>query len=123
MNHNELLFNERVSKSKKSKIADDLDSSGAPCINEYRGLDVSEYPNFNKNMKKHHKRMFALFEDMMHPDKEKHSNKDERRDITIKFVDLAYEILEHFDNLEDIQTVNKRFEMVSHIMPPALNLA
>lgn len=110
-NYDELLFNGKLKKSStKTSIA-----THAP--NTYRGLDVSEYPNFKNNMEKYRDRLNKLIDIMMSDDDndDKHLNRDEHDIITMKFIEFSFQVFDHFDNLEKIEDVNTQFNIISKI--------
>lgn len=110
-NYDELLFNGKLKKSSaKTSIA-----THTP--NTYRGLDVSEYPNFKNNMEKYCDRLNKLIDIMMSDDDDddKHLNRDEHDIITMKFIEFSFQVFDHFDNLEKIEDVNKQFNIISKV--------
>lgn len=109
-NYDELLFNGKIKKINNTKKRLPTDS-----INTYRNLDVSEYPNFKTNMKKHRKRVFELLKTMMYSNDKKYKNDDEHDIITLKFIELCDEIFIHFENHEKINEVNEQFNILSKL--------
>lgn len=107
--YDELLFNGKLKNKKRG------DSEILGGENAYRNIDVSEYPNFKKNMKIYRKRVFELLKIMLYSNKKKHSNADEIDVITMKFIDLCNDIFVHFENLEKVEVVNDQFSILSKI--------
>jgi hypothetical protein len=110
--YDNILFNDKIKKINSTRNKNNSDTISS---NEYRNLDVSEFPNFKKNMKKYRKRLFDLLKTMLQSNNEKFKNEDEHDIITMKFIELSYEIFEHFNNLEKINNVNDQFSILNKI--------
>lgn len=106
--YDSLMFTNKIKNIKKTDIINNS-------INEYRGIDVSEYPDFTRKMKKYRKRIFELLKQMMHSSRETHATHDETHEFTHKFIDFIYYAFEHFEDIDKSKEVSERFNIVSSI--------
>lgn len=101
-----------TNKIKKIKTKTDVINNS---VNEYRGIDVSEYPDFMRKMKKHRKRFFDLLKVLLQSSRNTHASNDETREMTHKFIEFAYDVFEHFEDRDKFKEVSERFNIVSSI--------
>jgi hypothetical protein len=125
-----LLFNDMVKKTKQNKNGDNninnniinidkQDRDDEPILkndcNTYRGLDISDYPLFKEHMKTYKKRIQTLIKTLVQCDEKKYKNEDVNTEITLKFIEFAYDMFNHFENIETVKNVNERFNLMTKV--------